>query len=241
MPVVIGITTAFREKSSKQENNLRIRPARPEVFLSQALISRVRAVGGEPVLLPPGGMGLMKWAMNALDGVIVSGGAFDIHPSLYGQEVEARLDDVQAERSLFELELIRCCVAESMPLLGICGGMQALAVAMGGSLIQDIASQCSNALEHEQPNDPAEAWHAVELSDPWFVQRYEKSRISVNSTHHQAVLDAGVCKVSGRSSDGVVEAIRHPNLEFCAGVQWHPELRSNTLFQALIEHVESRR
>ena len=239
--MVIGITSSFRQQSPVRADNPRVRPSRPEIFLSQALIERVRATGAEPVILPPGGEGIVSWALDVLDAVIVSGGAFDIHPALYGQAVQARIDDVQPERSNFEIELIRHCMAHNKPMLGICGGMQALAVAAGGSLIQDIGTFCPGALEHEQPTDPAEAWHEVHLTDPWFVNCYGQTQIRVNSTHHQAVDAAGSCLISGRSSDGVVEAIRHPELNFCVGVQWHPELLNNTLFQALVEHVESGR
>lgn len=240
MSTLIGITTSFRENGPKPVSS-RIRPSRPEVFLSQALISRVRNAGGEPVLLPPGGgCSVMKWAMESLDAIIVSGGSFDIHPSLYGQEVSARLDSVQNDRSIFEIDLIRLCVRTNKPLLGICGGMQALAVATGGTLIQDIASQRPDALEHEQPTDPSKGWHTVSFDDRWFQQIYGNSTAFVNSTHHQAVLDSGLCMVSGTTSDGIIEAIRHPELDFCVGVQWHPELLSNTLFQALIDHVETR-
>ena len=240
--MIIGITSSFRKQSPVRTNNPRVRPPRPEIFLSQALIHQVRTAGGVPVVLPAGGEDkVIDWTLNTLDAVIVSGGAFDIHPSLYGQAVAARIDEVQPERSLFEINLIRRCIKENKPLLGICGGMQALAVATGGTLIQDIETQFPDALSHEQPSDPATAWHEVQFTDPWFVECYGQAKIDVNSTHHQAVDSAGACFISGRTVDGIVEAIRHPELNFCVGVQWHPELLSNTLFKALVEHVESRR
>lgn len=240
MSVLIGITTSFRKCAPANSSEGRVRPSRPEVYLSQALLDHVRLAGGSPVLLPPGGNDdLISWAVTALDGIIVSGGAFDIHPSHYGQEVEARIDLIQDDRSLFELKLIRSCLTERIPLLGICGGMQALAVATGGTLFQDIGTQFSNALEHEQPTDPSEGWHDVILNDEVLTNWYKSKSLYVNSTHHQSVDHTGDCIASAHASDGVIEAIRHPKMPFCVGVQWHPELRNNTLFQALVHHVEN--
>ena len=101
------------------------------------------------------------------------------------------------------------------PVLGICGGMQALAVAAGGTLIQDIGSQVPNALEHEQPTDPIEPWHAVRLENGLLSQLHGRTEIQVNSTHHQAVDDPGSLRITGRAPDGIVEVIESANHPFC--------------------------
>ena len=100
--------------------------------------------------------------------------------------------------------------------------MQVLAVAAGGTLVQDLPSPTQAGIAHEQPNDPAEPSHRVAMASE--ARLGLGAAIEVNSTHHQAVSDPGTLVVVGRAPDGVVEAIQHPGHRFAAGVQWHPEL-----------------
>ena len=118
--------------------------------------------------------------------------------------------------------------------------MQVLAVACGGALIQDIRTRFPNALEHEQPTDPAETWHDVRTSGI-VKEIYNSDIISVNSTHHQAVCEHDQYSVVGRAIDGIIEAISIPNHPFALGVQWHPELLRDSLFSHLIQAVEKTR
>ena len=128
----------------------------------------VRGAGGVPLLLPPGEARLST-AMQGVGAVIVSGGDFDIDPRHYGEAPHPALGRVDALRTDTELALIRLCLERGLPLLGICGGMQALAVAVGGTLIQDLPAQLPHAQEHQQPTDPAEGWHRLTL-DPGPLQ-----------------------------------------------------------------------
>lgn len=202
----------------------RVRPARMEVRLGEALVEAVRAAGGLPLLLPPGALAEEELGrlLDLVQAVVVSGGAFDIHPSHYGRAVRARLDRVDEARTGLELPLCRLALDLGRPILGICGGMQALAVAAGGTLVQDIASEQPGALEHEQPTDPATPWHEVALHGA--LAAAMGPRIQVNSTHHQAVEEPGALRIVGRSPDGVVEAVEGRGPAFALGVQWHPEL-----------------
>lgn len=205
----------------------RTRPARPEVHLKRAVVDALRAAGLEPVLLPPhaGDPGeVVGWALRACDAVVVTGGAFDIHPSHYGAPVLARLDRVDAGRTGLELALCRAALAQDVPLLGLCGGLQAMAVASGGTLVQDIRTADPAALPHEQDADPAAASHRVLLTEGHLLRATGARTLDVNSTHHQAVLDAGALRITGRAPDGVVEVAEHPDRRFALGVQWHPEL-----------------
>jgi putative glutamine amidotransferase len=198
--------------------------------LSEIIVSRVRAAGGIAVLLPPGEPDVIEEILPRVQAVIVTGGAFDIHPRHYGQAVRGRLDTVEESRTSLELPLARAAAERGLPFLGICGGMQALAVAVGGTLVQDIGACVPGALEHEQPTDPAEPWHAI-VPDPSWASLLGDS---VNSTHHQAVDDPGPLSVVARAPDGVVEAVALPGHPFCVGVQWHPELFDARLFDALV-------
>jgi putative glutamine amidotransferase len=234
--------TADRRALGPAPDSHRVRPARPETHVSQSVLDAVTAAGGLSVVLPPlegedRVNGLVDWTLAHCDGVVITGGAFDIHPGHYGQEVCGRLDRVDEGRTGLELCLARRCMAEDIPVLGLCGGMQVLAVAAGGTLVQDIGAEVQGALAHEQPTDPVEKWHRVRTEHTDLARRYLGAQpFSVNSTHHQAVADPGALEVVGRSPDGVVEAVAHPRLGFCLGVQWHPELLEPTLFERLVAH-----
>jgi len=209
-----------------------VRPVRPAVKLLTDYADAVRGAGGTPLILPPG-TPVEAALLDGFDAAVVTGGAFDIHPRHYGATVEGRLDGPSEDRTGTELALCRWCLDQDLPVLGICGGLQALAVAAGGTLIQDIGSDVPDALEHEQPTDPARPWHPVEATG-WLAEQLG-SELQVNSTHHQAVLDPGPFDVVARAPDGVIEALRLPGHRFCVGVQWHPELLGDgRLYRALL-------
>jgi putative glutamine amidotransferase len=219
----------------------RQRPPLPEVYGKAAVVQAIRSAGMEPVLLPPHGQDpgdLLDWTMRSCAGVVITGGAFDIHPSLYGKAVTGRLDRVDAARTGLELALARRCLDEGLPLLGLCGGLQALAVAAGGTLVQDIASD----LAHEQDAPPTEASHPVRLTAGHLRDAAGVDTLRVNSTHHQAIWEPGDLRITGRAPDGVVEAAEHAAHPFALGVQWHPELLDDDAagrapFRALCEAI----
>jgi putative glutamine amidotransferase len=180
-------------------------------------VRAVCAAGGAPRLVPPGERQI-EALLRTASALVITGGAFDIHPRHYGQAITGRLDRVEASRTEMELALARAALDRGLPVLGVCGGMQVLAVADGGTLVQDLPPEPP----HEQPTDPAEPWHAVHLLPP--LSGWLGPEIAVNSTHHQAVDDPGRgFVVAGRSPDGVIEAMVHRAHPFAVGVQWHPE------------------
>lgn len=186
-------------------------------WVSEDYVDALHAVGARVLLVAPGAQNVAALLQQA-SAVLVTGGAFDIDPRVYGAEISARHDGLQPARTATELALCRAALAQDLPFLGVCGGHQLLAVALGGTLIQDLPESPT----HEQPSDPAEPWHAVHytglLADWW------GSTGRVNSTHHQAILDPGPSLVvEGRSPEGVIEAVRSPDHRFVVGVQSHPE------------------
>lgn len=236
MGVPIILLTADRRALPGMKPSERVRPHRPEVFLGGSYVEAVRRVGGTPLLLPPGPTEIED-LLSVAHGVVLTGGHFDIHPRHYGQSVTQRLDRVVEDRTELELKLARYCLAKDIPVLGICGGMQLLAVAAGGSLIQDLPGP-PEGLAHEQPSDPATAWHPVRCEAP--LDGILGTTVQVNSTHHQAVDDPGQFAACGFSNDGVIEGIALPGHRFAVGVQWHPELLGDDrLYEALLRAVSA--
>jgi putative glutamine amidotransferase len=128
-----------------------------------------------------------------------------------------------------------------VPVLGICGGMQLLAVELGGTLFQDVRSEVPGALDHEQRGDPRKPDHAVAVVPGTDLAAIVASdRLEVNSTHHQAVKDPGRARICALAPDRIVEAIEVPG-KFALGVEWHPELLADpahlALYRALVERA----
>lgn len=171
-------------------------------------------------------------ALEGVDGLLLAGGE-DVDPARYGETPHATVVDVETERDEFEVGLVLEALARQLPILAICRGVQLLNVARGGSLVQDIPSQVTGALEHRLASPPHQSYdfaHEIWIDKDTVLARLMNDRLNgvdtcdVNSRHHQAVktLAAGF-KVSATAPDGVIEAIEDPSVPFCVGVQWHPE------------------
>lgn len=199
----------------------------------------VAASGGLPMALghhPD----LTDAMLDRIDVLVVTGGAFDVDPALYGDGETHDKVSLKVGRTAAELALVRGALARNMPTLGICGGQQLLAVALGGRLIQHIPDSVPGALAHEQPNPRHEPGHRVAVVPGTLLHRIVgTAEMHVNSAHHQAVRDAGPhAVVDATAPDGVIEGIESPAHRFCLGVQWHPEFHidpgDRRIFDALI-------
>ncbi len=198
----------------------------------------VAEAGGLPVSLPHHA-GLAEAYLDHIDALVVTGGAFDVDPAMYGGGERHATVTLKEGRTAAELALLNGALARNMPVLGICGGEQLLAVALGGTLIQHIPDSVPDALAHEQPNPRHEAGHAVSVAPGTLLARIVGgAEMRVNSSHHQAVATAGRGVVNARAADGVIEGIEDPTRRFCLGVQWHPEFHidpgDRRIFAALI-------
>lgn len=199
----------------------------------------VAVAGGLPVALPhlPA---LAAGFLDRIDALIVTGGAFDVDPALYGEGERHATVTLKEGRTAAELALTRGALERNMPVLGICGGEQLLAVALGGTLVQHIPDSFPAALEHEQPNPRHEPGHPVTVTPGTLLHRIVGAgTMHVNSAHHQAVRAAGPrAVVNAVAPDGVVEGIEAAGLRFCLGVQWHPEYfidpGDRRIFEALV-------
>ena len=162
--------------------------------------------------------------LNLINGVIITGGDFDINPSIYG-ELNKNSKNEKSLRTSFELQLCKKTLKKNIPVLGICGGEQLINVSLGGTLIQDINSLNFNTLEHEQLNPRNQTSHKVYVKPKTLLHKIiGKKIINVNSAHHQAVDKLGKdLIVSSKSQDGIIESIESLNHKWCIGIQWHPE------------------
>jgi putative glutamine amidotransferase len=180
--------------------------------------------GGLPVLLPHEPDEAEAY-LERIDALLVTGGAFDLDPALFGAATRHETVRTKDRRTAFEAAVTRGALERDLPLLGICGGQQLLNVVLGGTLIQHIPDEIENALAHEQPNPRHEAGHAVAITADGLLKSICKTaEMPVNSAHHQAVKAVGPgVTVNAVAPDGVIEGIEAPAYRFCLGVQWHPE------------------
>jgi putative glutamine amidotransferase len=210
----------------------------PWYALRQNYISAISAAGGLAVALPHEAE-LAAEYLDRLDALIVTGGAFDVDPALYGDTERHHTVELKTNRTSAELALLTGAMARNMPVLGICGGEQLLAVALGGSLIQHIPDSVADALAHEQATSHYEPGHAVKILPHTLLARIVGTEtMKVNTSHHQAVLSPGRSTINALAPDGVIEGIEDRAQKFCLGVQWHPEYLidagDNRIFEALI-------
>jgi putative glutamine amidotransferase len=196
----------------------------PWYALRENYCAAVTASGGLPVTLPHE-PDMAEAYLERIDGLLVTGGHFDVDPSMYGATETHETVKLKSRRTLFERAVVEGALAQDMPVLGICGGQQLLHVVLGGSLIQHIPDDVADALAHEQPNPRDEPGHMVSVvSGTLLHDIVQTEELAVNSAHHQAAKDApeGVA-INARAPDGVIEGIEHAGHNFCLGVQWHPE------------------
>ncbi|MGE0121126.1 MAG: gamma-glutamyl-gamma-aminobutyrate hydrolase family protein [Dongiaceae bacterium] len=196
----------------------------PWYALRQNYSESVVRAGGLPVLLPHEPEQADAY-LEKIDGLIITGGAFDVDPAMFGATSRHATVTTKDRRTAFELAIAKGALARDKAVLGICGGQQLLNVILGGTLIQHIPDEVGAALAHEQPNPRTEPGHSIRVVKGTLLHRIcGADELQVNSAHHQAAKDIGDgVVVDARAEDGVIEGIEHPQYRFCLGVQWHPE------------------
>jgi len=218
----------------------------PWYALRENYSQSVVAAGGLPVALPHEPEQAEAY-LDELDGVIVTGGAFDVDPAIFGAAERHPTVITKDRRTAFELAITQAAVRRDTPVLGICGGQQLLHVALGGALIQHIPDEIDDALAHEQPNPRTEPGHSVTVAKGTLLHKIVKTdELQVNSAHHQAAKGAppGVV-INAVAPDGVIEGIEAAGQRFCLGVQWHPEYGvsagDGAIFTAFVAAARTRR
>jgi putative glutamine amidotransferase len=191
----------------------------------------VERAGGVPVLLPPGPADAAAAVMARLDGLLISGGA-DVDPSRYGAEPHARTAAWREDRDAWEIALLDAAPA-ALPVLGICRGMQVMAVHAGGTLEQHVPDVVGSELH--SPGGAEFGDVDVDVVPGTRLAAAIGDKGSVRCHHHQAVRDHPGFVAAARAADGTLEAIEHPGRRFRLAVQWHPETRDDAgLFRALV-------
>lgn len=205
-----------------------------EFVLRVNYVEAIARAGGVSVILPHHGQSVAD-VVAALDGIVITGGMFDIDPTYFGGRPDPRLVTKPA-RTAFEWALLEAALAADLAVLGICNGMQLLAAMMGGRMIKDIRRDVSGGREHLPAPVPDQVAHGIEIAPGSVLSGlHGRDRAEVNSLHHQAVNEAPGYVVSARSlPDRVPEAIEVPGHRFAVGVQWHPEYGTSVLDDALL-------
>ena len=210
--------------------------------LAEGYYKQVVAAGGTPVIVPPlSSTETIVETLRHLDGLLLSGGA-DINPLYQGEEPIPALHGINRERDLPELLITRLAYDRQLPILGICRGIQTLAVALGGKVEQDIKA----SIKHSQEADRSEPTHSVAVDqDSTLYNIYGSPTLLVNSFHHQAVREPGSkLRVVAKAPDGIIEAVESAEFKSVLGVQWHPECLGQDglpLFQWLVGEARSYR
>lgn len=223
---VIGITGNYAENTCK---------------LAEGYYKAVVKAGGVPVIIPPvADTDVIINTLGNIHGLILSGGG-DYDPRYAGEEPDPKLGEINEERDLPELFITRLAYNRQIPILGICRGIQTLAMALGGRVKQDITDVAT--CNHSQTEDRNITTHQVTLEpDSVLAEIYpEQSQLAVNSFHHQAVCECGdKFRVIATSEDGIIEAIESTEFKPILGVQWHPECLEEGLpiFKWIVEEAK---
>ncbi|WP_034630623.1 gamma-glutamyl-gamma-aminobutyrate hydrolase family protein [Desulfotruncus alcoholivorax] len=210
MRPIIGITCSFDYSNNKFQ-------------LGGDYIEAVRSAGGIPLLLPHQESSIDE-IINVIDGLLLSGGG-DIDPCHISQEPWPQSGSIDPLRDAFELTITSRAIAEGMPVLGICRGMQVMNVAAGGDIHQDIYRSLPGAIKHSQDAPRWYPTHNIKIIKNTMLERIlGLAELRVNSYHHQSINHVALgYRISAYSNDGVAEAIEGLGHEFTLGVQFHPE------------------
>ena len=195
-----------------------------DATLRSAYYRQIVEAGGTPMLIPPvNDNDVIMSTLDHIDALLLTGGA-DFNPLWHGDEPIPGLHHINRERDLPELMLTRYAYYRQIPILGICRGMQTLAIALDGHIQQDLPN-AEVRMKHSQDADREEPTHTVFVQKDTLLKKiYNRDRMFVNSFHHQAVDEAGdKLRVSATAADKVVEAVESNEHKPILGVQWHPE------------------
>jgi putative glutamine amidotransferase len=198
---------------------------RPRVRLNEAYVAAVREAGLVPLVVPPVSEREVAEILTTVAGVVLTGGE-DVDPAEYGAVAASQTEAPHAARDACELAMTRLAHERRVPTLAICRGIQVANVALGGTLVQDIETECPTALAHERSDQRNARVHDVRVeSSSALAKALGADRLTVNSSHHQALARvAEGLRVTARAPDTIIEGAEWVADDWwMLGVQWHPE------------------
>jgi putative glutamine amidotransferase len=211
---------------------------------SRHYVECVVRAGGLPVVLPVIEPDDVERLLDVVHGVVLTGGG-DVAPSRYGAQPVPETKNVNLARDAFDIRLLQVAIDRDLPVLATCRGMQVLNVALGGSLVQHVPS--ATGTDHDQFRRWSEGVHSVKIEpDSHLAEALGTTEVTVNSIHHQAVLESAPgTRAVAWADDHTIEAIELPGSPHVVAVQWHPELledwpEQQGLFRQLVEHALGR-
>ena len=196
-----------------------------DATLREVYYKQIVSAGGTPVLIPPvADNDVLLSTLDTLDAIVLSGGG-DFNPLWAGEQPVPQLHNINNERDLPELLLTRYAFDRQLPMLGICRGIQTLAMSLGGHVEQDIKPS-PTLIKHSQTSHQSTQTHSVNIKPGTMLSEIfdGEDTIYVNSFHHQAVDNPGKhMRTAAMAPDGTIEAIESSEQKPIIGVQWHPE------------------
>ena len=219
-----GIYSTFPEARRQPVVGITANYSDGDATLRDRYYWQIVAAGGTPVIVPPvADKDVIANTLDHIDALLLSGGG-DFNPLWADEQPSPRLHSINAERDLAELLTTRLAYNRQMPILGICRGIQTIAMALEGHVQQDITDNPQH-IKHSQDADRSEPTHTVTVTrDTILASIYDAKEFAVNSFHHQAVDDPG-CRLvaTAYAEDGTIEAVESSEHKPIMGVQWHPE------------------
>jgi putative glutamine amidotransferase len=228
---VIGITADTAAHPEERDE--------PAYMVRRNYVDALCLAGARAVILPYD-TERAEESVAMIDGLLVTGGRFDLPPGWYGGQPGRKDAILKEDRSLAERALIAAALKADMPVLGVCNGMQLLGVMHGAAMIEHIPDEGPHALDHMAADTPARGQHEVMFQPGCALGAIVGvTSAPVNSVHHQALRSAPGFRIAALAPDGIIEAIEIPGYRFCHGLQWHPEYgvspADGAILQAFVE------
>jgi putative glutamine amidotransferase len=237
MKPLIGINASFSSQTTESAN----------ITVKSSYVDAVTSAGGIPVILPPvEDISLAESLVNHCDGFIFIGGP-DINPKRYNEDPHPTFNPLAERRENYDFAVIEEVLRKKKPFLAVCLGHQEINVALGGTLIQDIAAETSSPVQHSMKHSPHYGRHDVIVEKNCKLHDLVgTTTLSTNTSHHQAVEKPGKgLRITSRCTDGTIESVELEDYPFGIGVQWHPEKLIDekahlSIFQGLIKAASKK-